>query len=128
VVRTTSTATWLPLACSKARSFASSDATWSGVSVPVTSVTGEVSGGTGTSCCACAGAQTSRSAAAKIAAACALSRPNAGAITSLGATPLAVGAALDQFVPGAGAGVVKSTVGGRAIAASFSTVKFGLTL
>jgi hypothetical protein len=31
------------------------------------------------------------------------------------------------LVPGAGAGVVKSTVGGCAIAASFSTVKFGLT-
>jgi len=29
VVRTTSTATWLPLACSKARSLASSAATWS---------------------------------------------------------------------------------------------------
>ena len=58
VVATISTAIWLPLACSNARSLASSAATWSGVSVPVRSVTGAFSAGTGTSCCAGAGIAT----------------------------------------------------------------------
>ena len=42
-----------PCACSNARSLASSAETWSGVSVPVRSVTGAFSSGTATSSCAC---------------------------------------------------------------------------
>ena len=127
--RTITTATWLPFACSKARSFASSAATWSAASVPVVSVTGEVSGGTATSDWAgAAGASNSVATAPSTAATAASQRdPVALTIDDASAAP-GTDAARAQFVAGAGAGVEKSTVGGLAIAASFSTVKFGLTL
>jgi len=47
-------------------------------------------------------------------------------MTDKGSDAPGQGAVPPQFV--AGAGVEKSTVGGLAIAASFSTVKFGFTL
>ena len=61
VVGTISTATWLPFACANARNLASSADTWSGVSVPVRSVTGDSSGGTCTSAWPSAGMEAAAS-------------------------------------------------------------------
>ncbi len=111
VLLTSSSTICGPEAASKAASLDSSAARWLSASVPVWSITRADSAGTG--CTSCAGASVAPSRAHRT------SSQRIAAVKGFYLEAAAAGAA--------GAGLSKLTVGGTLIAASFCTVKLGLT-
>ena len=115
VVGTISTATWLPLRASKARSVASSAACSLWLSVMVRSTTRPLSGGTATS-------------------AEAMALPNSSSASRLAQSVLITVMRLPPaYLAGAGtavagAGALKSTFGAVEISPSLATEKFGFSL